>query len=484
MVLRRWRGHRYSESTIRGYRAWIKRHRTDCELGECDEFEALTREHTVTLAKRYAPKLGLTELRGFVPAQSALRAWSASLAAIGVQVPPWVPPRPPSPFLDVVRYWSALGYSPAVIQQYLVWMKRHYERYGAVRPDKLSRRDALQFARHYVRAHGLAESSLDTAHSAFRTWAKTLAALGTGVPPWVPPQPPGRFESILADYRDFRRRLRGVRESTLELECRHVRALLQLLRERRRPLSSITIPDIDGFLSGVRRGRALSTVASYCDSLRSFLRFLHSTGRVSTDLARDVVAPRHRHMPEPPRGLSWSDVRKFLRAINRSTLIGKRDYAAFLLMASYGMGSGEVRGLSLDDIDWREGTLRTVRAKTGVVTILPLLGPVGEAMVAYLRAGRPRPPSVRFVFLRAFAPPAPLSPLLLRRRFRVHAAAAGISATVSTHAFRHSHATRQVESAAPPRVVSDILGHSDPSSLSSYARVAIEKLRAVCLPMP
>jgi site-specific recombinase XerD len=82
------------------------------------------------------------------------------------------------------------------------------------------------------------------------------------------------------------------------------------------------------------------------------------------------------------------------------------------------------------------------------------------------------------------APQAPLSALQLRRRFRYYATAAGISAAVNTHALRHSHASRQVESAAPPQVVSEILGHGDPTSLSTYARVATNKLRAVCLPVP
>jgi integrase len=77
-------------------------------------------------------------------------------------------------------------------------------------------------------------------------------------------------------------------------------------------------------------------------------------------------------------------VRRLLKVIDRSTVLGKRDYAALLLMASYGMGSGEVRGLRLDDVDWHKGTLRVTRAKTGVVTTLPLLGPIGTALADYL----------------------------------------------------------------------------------------------------
>jgi site-specific recombinase XerD len=73
----------------------------------------------------------------------------------------------------------------------------------------------------------------------------------------------------------------------------------------------------------------------------------------------------------------------------------------------------------------------------------------------------------------------------LRHRARTYAARAGIIAdTLGTHVFRHSHATRQIDAAAPARIVGDILGHRRPSSTSVYVRVAFQRLRAVALPVP
>jgi len=53
-----------------------------------------------------------------------------------------------------------------------------------------------------------------------------------------------------------------------------------------------------------------------------------------------------------------------------------------------------------------------------------------------------------------------------------------------SHVLRHSHACRQIEGGAPPKVVSDILGHRRPSSTSAYVRVATERLRRMALPVP
>lgn len=479
-----WRQRGYAEATIGGYRFWVARFRRDCAAVGSDEIDSLTKDHLTGFAGRYASKRGLTRSDVLGRAQTALRAWSAALSAVGVVVPPWTPPPPPSPFDEVVRYWREQGYRARVIRDYLVWMKRHHAHHGAVRPDLLTRRDSCRFLRWYFRRHGFAWSGFHAARAALRTWSKALAALGVNVPPWVPPRRPDVYSALLTEYRDFRRRLRGIAESSLDMECRAARAFLRLLRGRRRSLSSITIRDVDRFLLDMGARVSPSTLGGVCRSIRSFLRFLHARGYVGADLATGIQGPRFGRTENPPRGLPWSEVRALLGAIDRTTLIGKRDYAAFLLMASYGMGGDEVRRLRLEDIDWHAGTLQVVRGKTGVSTVLPLLGPVAKAVVSYLRASLPRPPSARYVFLRTDPPPAPLTRRQMCHRFRLYAKKAGITAGVSTHALRHSHATRQVESAAPPRVVGEILGHANPSSLSTYVRVAIEKLRTVCVPVP
>jgi len=73
----------------------------------------------------------------------------------------------------------------------------------------------------------------------------------------------------------------------------------------------------------------------------------------------------------------------------------------------------------------------------------------------------------------------------IRHRIRYYAGLAGISTKViGAHAFRHSHASRQIDSGANVKVVSDILGHRSSSSTSVYVRVALERLRAVALPVP
>ena len=155
------------------------------------------------------------------------------------------------------------------------------------------------------------------------------------------------------------------------------------------------------------------------------------------------------------------------------------------MMASYGMGVGEVRGLTLDDIDWTAQTMRIRRPKTGVSVVLPLLPAVAKAVADYLRDGRPAHASTRAIFVSSHMPHKPLSgPSTVFHRLKKYADDAGVELGAGTHGLRHAHATRQVERGAPPKIVGDILGHRDPASMSSYVRVAIERLRKIALPVP
>jgi len=276
-----------------------------------------------------------------------------------------------------------------------------------------------------------------------------------------------------------------VADSTIANETYYIRQFISFMRRRSRRIRSVRIVDVDEFIELYTKDFALKTVAGVCSSLRAFLKFLHATGLLKHDLAASVVPPRMVARDRPPRAIPWNDVRRVLRAIDVRSPIGRRDRALFLMMASYGMGVGEVRGLTLDDIDWTAQTMRIRRPKTGVSVVLPLLPAVAKAVADYLRDGRPAHASTRAIFVSSHMPHKPLSgPSTVFHRLKKYADDAGVELGAGTHGLRHAHATRQVERGAPPKIVGDILGHRDPASMSSYVRVAIERLRKIALPVP
>lgn len=124
---------------------------------------------------------------------------------------------------------------------------------------------------------------------------------------------------------------------------------LRVVQSRRRRLGTVRVSDLDAFVREVAGRVSARTTADSCSALRSFLRFLHVNGHMREDLAACVIAPRVRHLSNPPRGLPWPDVRRLLHAVDRKSPRGNRGYAVLLLMASCGLGTAEVCGLLLDD---------------------------------------------------------------------------------------------------------------------------------------
>lgn len=147
-----------------------------------------------------------------------------------------------------------------------------------------------------------------------------------------------------------------------------------------------------------RRPRSAGTVVC---GLRALLRFLHVQGLIAEPLAASVPAVARRR-EDLPRGLPPGEVRRLLDSCDRSTLVGRRDYAILVLLSQLGLRCTEVAALEFGDVDWRAGEV-VIRGKGSRVDRLPLPGDVGEALVGYLRHGRPRGFG-RTVFVTACAP--------------------------------------------------------------------------------
>jgi integrase/recombinase XerD len=228
----------------------------------------------------------------------------------------------------------------------------------------------------------------------------------------------------------------------------------------------------------LKRAKLLTT------SLRSFLRYARYCGEVTLELAAAVPIVANWSMSSIPRAIGVAPVRQLLASIDRSTAIGRRDYAIVILLARLGLRSGEVAGLELDDIDWKAGQV-SVRGKCGQGTALPLPPDVGKAIADYLQRSRPRITSRR-VFLRSKAPirgfigQCAIGSIIRHRLLR-----AGIQApTTGAHQFRHALATQMLRHGASLAEIGEVLRHRNPQTTTIYAKVDIKALRRLALPWP
>lgn len=150
-----------------------------------------------------------------------------------------------------------------------------------------------------------------------------------------------------------------------------------------------------------------------------------------------------------------------------------------------GLRANEVAAVTLDDIEWRSGTM-LVRAKGRQQVRMPMPPAVGTAIATYLRDGRPAS-NCRRLFLRTLAPSAGfasggavtmIANAALKR--------AGISgyAHQGAHLFRHSLATALLRSGATLSQIGQLLGHKSHDATRIYAKVDIEALRTLSHPWP
>jgi integrase/recombinase XerD len=311
--------------------------------------------------------------------------------------------------------------------------------------------------------------------------------LGVKVPPWKPLEiSPPPVSPTMADFAAHLRDVRGNPPQTIHKKLMHMEMFNAFCRKQNRAMYRARLQDIDDFVVACRKRYARATVADICSTLRGFQRFLCASGRSVRDLSSSIIAPIVRDSERPHRSLPWKDVQRILRAVDRSSPTGRRDYAILLMMSVYGLGAGEVIGLTLDNINWRAQTVRVVRPKTRVEFLLPLLPAVSRALVSYLRLGRPEHAPTRRLFVTMCTPFKPLACSVTVRHI-LHSAASRANVTAAflgTHVLRHTYACRQLELGATPKVIGDILGHRDPDSTSAYLRVATERLRAMALPVP
>jgi len=373
---------------------------------------------------------------------------------------------------------------------YLSWIARfrlYLSLFGLNERSELTQDGAHRFIAWYADRRGLDPKRQQSPHSALYALNRVYHVMGLNPLPWRAAPQQSRLQSpLLQEYAHHLAHRRGNPPPTVRSRLVQIGQFLQYLEGIGTDWSSVRLTDIDAYLVICAGRYARSTVADIAGGVRSFVRFLLSTRRISVNLGDSIVAPVCHKFERPRRALPWEDVQRLLRAIETSSPAGLRDRALLLMMSSYGLGAGEVIGLRFEDVDWETATIKVVRPKTGVAFTLPLLPAVARALALYLRDGRPSNTPTRHVFIVMKTPFGPLttsSPV--RHIIAKHAKAAGINAPyLGAHVLRHSNAARQIELGIKPRVLSDLLGHRDSESISAYVRIATETLRDVSLPVP
>jgi integrase/recombinase XerD len=285
---------------------------------------------------------------------------------------------------------------------------------------------------------------------------------------------PGFFKYLLEE--------RGMKKLTVARYFRELNRLADYLkRVGVSSLSELSPQLLSSFVVETAPKFAPNTRRDLCGVIRTFLRYLHRERILDEDLSVTFEIPKLFRLSNVPRSITWGEMRKVLKVVDRRTVRGRRDYAILLMLVTYGLRACEVANLTLDDIDWRHERLQIPNRKAGNCTAYPLAGVVAEALIDYLKNGRPET-SERRLFLRVVAPAGPFGSGGVAASVAHYLQKAGIKVhRAGSHTLRHTCVQRLIDTEFPLKTIGDYVGHRRSQSTEAYAKVAIETLREVAI---
>ena len=384
------------------------------------------------------------------------------------------------------RDLESAGYLRCNIQKYLRiaehfgnWLKRRH-----LPPEKITSKVIDQFVHRHLprcRCPKPAPTTAQRCRTALHRLLELLQKRGLIVQRHEPLTP---IDRLIGRFDHYMLQVCGLSDASRRVFRRNSRQfLLWRFRKRALRLEQINRSDLVRFVGYRAKTLRPNSLKLLTTSLRSFLRFLQTEGRVKPTLLAAVPSLPAWEKSKAPLTLSRKQLANLLRSFDRSTSLGRRDYAMTLCMTDLGLRLSEVAHLSLEDLDWRQATLRLAKTKTGRERLLPLPSRLGRALASYFRHGRPST-ALKSVFLcHHFPRGTPMRTSQIRYAIQKAYIHAGIPAT-RIHLLRHSFATNLHQHGTGVKELADLLGHQSLESTTIYTRVNLPQLRMVAMPWP
>jgi site-specific recombinase XerD len=238
---------------------------------------------------------------------------------------------------------------------------------------------------------------------------------------------------------------------------------------------------IDGFVKTLA-GFAPKTVNVSLFALRAFLDYLYENEITEKNLRAVVPSAKGVKRRTVPSTWTSEESERIINAVDTSNPAGKRDFAILLMIARLGMRQSDVVNLKLENIDWTNCTISFVQAKTKKTLALPLAADVGNAVIEYLKHGRP-PAESKYVFVKHIPPFDPLKEvyMILDKHLRHAGISMAPGRQKGAHTLRHSLASRLLENETSIEMIAAILGHTGLGATLDYLKIDIKALSECAL---
>jgi site-specific recombinase XerD len=294
----------------------------------------------------------------------------------------------------------------------------------------------------------------------------------------------GDIEMSICQFDAYMRDVCGLARETRGSRCRFIRDFLDT-QFGSLPLDfgRITAQALTQYVTEQAHHYRPGTMGVLACSLRCYLHFLQLKGTVSPGIGDTIPTPPNWSLAALPASLSQEELARFWKAFDRSTAVGKRDFAMARCLVDLALRCQEVASMYLEAIDWRTGVLHLPQTKSQRGDLLPLPEITGKALVDYLRYGRPSC-ETRAIFVHHRAPLGKaVATTTVRGAIRRAFSRAGLPWS-GTHVLRHTVATRLLQAGNSLKEIADVLRHRCLDTTIIYTKVDLPNLTRVALPWP
>lgn len=293
------------------------------------------------------------------------------------------------------------------------------------------------------------------------------------------------IEKITQAYTKYLDEDKGLCASTIKKNKKIIfDFLLKLFGKTKFNSQKITQNTILTHIRKFKKYHELKNIRVMVSAIRSFLRYLVMIGKLKNEIANCIPVMPSWRAAILPVFLVKSETKQLLKACDRHTPNGQRNYAILLLLLRLGLRASEVINLTLDNINWDSGEL-DICGKGRKHRILPLLPDVGNALALYIRHARPKCLE-RQVFIRARAPykrlrnSADISTIVHRALI----AAKLNPPQQGAHLLRYTAAMETMSNGATLFEIGELLGHSSVDTTAIYTKIDVVSLRELAQPWP
>lgn len=295
----------------------------------------------------------------------------------------------------------------------------------------------------------------------------------------------GSIGQLMTGYLSYKISLR-LSKSTITEHERHLYRFLCYLQKN--GIASITAINHLHILNYVKEmdSRFATLTHDTLQSLRAFFRYLYEQRLLDVDFAEKIPKDNYKRQPKLPSTYKPKEIEMMIASIDRANGLGKRNHAIVLLAARLGLRASDIAGLTFENLHWDQSTIVLHQYKTGRELQLPILTDVGEAIIDYLKYGRPASKEPH-VFLQGRSPFTRIyshSITFVVHRSFVRAGINIENRRHGPHALRHSLAGILLEKGTVLPVISEVLGHEHTSSTEYYLRIDLKSMRQCALDVP